>query len=155
MSMENLVPWLIWFGIPVAWGLFWLSSKSKYESPSHRRRRREWRRETDRRVRPARMKAGQEQSYIEVFRVEACRRFGGPCPHPSRLIDGDGTCHGCLTYNHTRYHPLTAPVTIVVTIVLLLTFVWGITLGPWSETPSPSCQFEDCWSRFENYPVFP
>jgi hypothetical protein len=148
--MENLGAWLIWFGIPVAWGLFWLSSNSKYESPSHRRRRREWRRETDRRVR-------QEQSYIEVFRVEACRRFGGPCPHPSSLIDGDGKCHGCLTYNHRvqgqgRLFGLLA---IVVTIVLLLTFVWGITLGPWSETPSPSCQFEDCWLRFENYPVFP
>ena len=154
LSMENLDAWLIYLGIPVACGLFWLISE--YESPWKRRRLRKWRREIDRRIDlSGRMKAEQELRYLKAFRAETSRHFGGPCPHPKKLIDAGGKCHGCLTSDHST---LSDRLVALVMIILFLAFVWAIMVGPWSDEfwnpPGPECSpRHDCYD-FRQPPLF-
>ncbi len=145
--MENLDAWLVYAGIPAAWILYLFFSQ--FETPRSRRRIVEWGTENHKRLRQRydqhELLPGQ---FMEAWRAESLRHFGGPCPHPTELIDGSGKCHGCLTYNHqTGFSRQVERFAILplLFLILFLAFIWAILWGPWAEEfKNPPSRYDGC-----------
>ena len=148
-EMENLDAWLVYVGIPVACVLYWFFSQ--YQTPRSRRLLQASLTENHKRLRQRQddnVQPLSPEQFIEAWRAETRRHFGGPCPHPTELIGGDGKCHGCLTYNHqTRTSKQAERFAIfpLLFLILFLALIWAILWGPWAEEFwNPPSHYDGC-----------